>query len=63
VAWSPCAAYGPVVANRQQGAVGGLAGAPGRTPGKEEGAGVHPKGGSTARRHERRRVGGSSSGR
>jgi hypothetical protein len=45
-----------VAASRRQGAAGELVGATGRTPGREEGAGAHQKGGSTVRRCKRRRV-------
>jgi hypothetical protein len=43
-------AGGPMSANQRHGAVSGLAGATGRTSGKEEGVGAHQKGGSTVRR-------------
>jgi hypothetical protein len=45
-----------VAASRRQGATGELVGATGRTPGREEGAGAHQKGGSTVRRCKRHRV-------
>jgi hypothetical protein len=45
-----------VTANRRQRAVGELVGATGWTPGTEEGARVHQKGGLTARRCKRRRA-------
>jgi hypothetical protein len=46
----------PVAASRRQGATGEHAEATGRTPGKEEGAGTHQKGGSTARRRKQHRA-------
>jgi hypothetical protein len=53
-------AGGPVAASRWQGVVDVLAGATGRTSGKEEGARAHQKGGSTARQRKRRRVAASN---
>jgi hypothetical protein len=47
---------GSAVASRWQGVAGGLEGAIGEVPGKEERAGTHQNGGSMVRRRKRRRA-------
>jgi hypothetical protein len=47
---------GSAVAQRWQGVAGDLEGVTGKVPGKEERAGAHRNGGSTVRRHKRRRA-------